>query len=91
MNKYKLWAWLYRKAKTNVRKTFPAADVRCPNCNKWHSELVALGLAMETVPLIFGFRYRCGCCGCDTNWNSIAAPVALRCSSDGEPYKIQLD
>lgn len=74
---FKILAWIQRKSKAAVKQNYRGANVKCPNCHRWHSEMVADKNYPEIVSTEDGFDYFCSCCGNVSSWNSCIAPVAI--------------
>ncbi|CAB4139794.1 hypothetical protein UFOVP353_38 [uncultured Caudovirales phage] len=75
----KFYRWLRRFAERQA-KNHVNCDIRCPNCYTWASSIQG-----DFVDLSFGYDWRCGQCGKDSLWNTLIAPVPIRCDEKGLP------
>ena len=97
--KLKLLVWLHdliskhlikakkqKAVKAQKRRFYThGCDIRCPGCDRWASDIESLeGMAHLSRPS-FGSHILCHACGTESYWNYEAAPVPLRCNSNGVP------
>jgi hypothetical protein len=86
--KRKLIHWLFKKSRRLVRDNQlerTRCDIKCPNCREWFS-VSAVDYKHEHVSQPeWGFHVKCGQCSYESYWNSVAAPVLLRCNDKGSP------
>lgn len=79
----KIYLWSKRKVKEDHLKKHKN-DIKCTNCNEWYS-VSGVEYKHEIHPFDYGYLTVCGKCGEKSHWNTVAAPVALLCDSDGNP------
>jgi C4-type Zn-finger protein len=86
----KFWKWLYFLAKKKIKEAHLVKhhnDMKCPNCNEWHS-ISGLKYNHDFLERVDGIiSTRCGQCQKVSYWNQEIAPVLVLCNRDGIPLK----
>lgn len=86
---YKLWKWLFIKARSNFRSAHLNVyhnDIKCENCKNWFS-ISGIDHNHSYDNKDFGYSVTCGQCGHMSHWNCVAFPFPARCNESGEPIQ----
>lgn len=85
----KLWKWLYKLSKRNVRNEHLDkyhVDIKCPNCKEWFS-ITGIDHEHKADLKEFGSAYTCGKCEHLSYWNQEVFPFPALCDKDGNILK----